>query len=112
MNRERLQLLGRLKRALRIDRRLTHEELLQLAEAIIDFGRMLQAHEGWRERPPRYTVVGTLELADRFREPEPTIKDALLLLETMGRAVPVTSRIWKLKVADTIVKRREETAAA
>jgi hypothetical protein len=48
MDRDKLRrLLNSVRRALLIDRRLTHQEfhqLLQLSEAIIDHGRMIQAH--------------------------------------------------------------------
>jgi len=48
MYREHLRrVLGHLKRALRMEHRLTVEEfnqLVQLSEAIIDYGRMIQAH--------------------------------------------------------------------
>jgi hypothetical protein len=90
------------KRALRRDRRLTAEEfnqLLQLAEAIIDYGRMIQAHR-------RYSVPNVIleitELANRFRETPQTIKDALLLLRDIGCAEPADlDGCWKLQLAGT-----------
>jgi hypothetical protein len=109
MYREYLQrLLDHLKPALRIDRRLTHEELLQLAGAIIDYGRMIRAYEEWSAPPPPYTIVQIPELVRRFEETPKTLKDALLLLKGMGRAAPVSSRIWKLKLIGAL--RRIEDA--
>src|SRR6202011_6287100 len=76
------------KRALRKDRRLTADEfnqLLQLSEAIIEYGRMIQAYG-------RYSVPNVIleitELANRFRETPQTIEDALLLLRDIGCAQP------------------------
>lgn len=92
------RLLDHLKLALRIDRRLTHEELLQLADAIIDYGRMIRAYEEWSAPPPPYTIVQIPELVRRFEETPKTIQDALLLLKSMGVAEPVSLRIWKLKL--------------
>jgi hypothetical protein len=87
------------KRALRKDRRLTAEEfnqLLQLSEAIIDYGRMIQEHR-------RYSVPSVIleitELANRFRETPQTIKDALLLLQDTGDAEPANlDGCWKLQL--------------
>lgn len=93
------RLLDYLKPALRIDRRLTHEELLQLAEAIIDYGQRLRAYEEWSVPPPLYTIVEIPELVRRFEETPKTINAALLLLNGMGGAEPVSSRIWKLKLS-------------
>jgi hypothetical protein len=88
------------KRALRKDRRLTADELnqlRQLSEAIIDYGRMIQAHR-------RYSVPNVIleitELANRFRETPQTIKDALLLLRDVGCAEPANREgCWKLQLA-------------
>jgi hypothetical protein len=47
------RVIGHLKRALRMEQRLTVEEfyqLLQLSEAIIDYGRMIQAYYGVETR--------------------------------------------------------------
>jgi hypothetical protein len=77
-----------LKRAMRIQRRLTLEEfylLLQLSEAILDHGRMLQSYYA---RPLEYVMVEIAELAFRLRETPQTIEDALLLLKDMGCADP------------------------
>lgn len=53
--RERLRrLFGTLKRTLRTDQRLTVDEfyeVLQLAEAIIDYAQMIQNHEVWSGAP-------------------------------------------------------------
>jgi hypothetical protein len=94
------------KRALRKDRRLTAEEfnqLLQLSEAIIEYGRMIQEHR-------RYSVPNVIleitELANRFRETPQTIKDALLLLRDIGCAEPADlDGCWKLRLADASSRR-------
>lgn len=88
------------KRALRKDQRLTADEfsqLRQLSEAIIDYGRMVQAYR-------RYAVPNVIleitELANRFRETPQTIKDALLLLQDIGCAEPADlDGCWKLQLA-------------
>jgi hypothetical protein len=80
------RMLGRLKRALGIGRRLTAEEfhqLSELAEAIVDYGRMV---EGYFGQSMTTVLVETTELASRFRETPQTIEDALLLLSKNGRA--------------------------
>jgi hypothetical protein len=87
------------KRALRKDRRLTAEEfnqLLQLSEAIIDYGRMIQEH---RRRSVPNVILEITELANRFRETPQTIKDALLLLRDIGCAQPAgLDGCWKLQL--------------
>jgi hypothetical protein len=80
------RMLGRLKRALGIGRRLTAEEfyqLSQLGEAIVEYGRMV---EGYFGQSMTSVMVETTELARRFRETPQTIEDALLLLSKTGRA--------------------------
>jgi len=109
MYREQLQrLLSRLMLALRMKRRFTLSEcyqLLQLAEAIIEHGRMIQAYHG---HPAPEAVVEIPELARRFRETPKTIKNALLLLREMGRAEPVPSHgYWKLRLADPLLSGRK-----
>jgi len=94
------------KRALRKDQRLTADEfnqLLQLSEAIIDYGRMIQVHR--RHSVPN-VILEITELANRFRETPQTIKDALLLLREIGRAEPIDrDGCWKLKLAGTTSQR-------
>jgi hypothetical protein len=94
------------KRALRKDQRLTADEfnqLLQLSEAIIDYGRMIQVYR--RHSVPN-VILEITELANRFRETPQTIKDALLLLREIGRAEPVAlDGCWKLKLAGTTSQR-------
>jgi|SRR5208282_2200828 len=101
-------LLGRLKRALRMEQRLTVEEsnqLLQLSEAIIDYGRMIQAYN---EFPAPNVLVEIPELAHRFRETPQTIQDALRLLRNIGRAEPADlSGCWILRLAGTLPGGRE-----
>jgi hypothetical protein len=100
------RMIVRVKRALRKDRRLTADEfnqLRQLSEAIIDYGRMIQAYR-------RYSALNVIleitELANRFRETPQTIKDALLLLKDIGCAEPADlDGCWKLRVADASSQR-------
>ena len=105
-------LVDALRRILRVEeRRLTPEELRQLAEAILDYGRMI-AHEELSALPPPYVIVEIHESARRFRETPQTIKDALLLLNDMGRAEPADrGGHWKLKLADTFRPRGRATRA-
>lgn len=105
MYREHLQrLIGLLKRTLRVERRLTLEEcyqLLQLAEALIEYGRMIQAHLG---HSAPYVIVEIPELALRFRETTEAIKDALRLLREMGRAEPLRVRgCWRVQLTDPLL---------
>ena len=69
MYREHLRrVLGHLKRALRKEQPLTVEEfhqLLQLSEAIIDYGRMIQEHFRY---PVPEVIVQIPGLVHRFRE--------------------------------------------
>ncbi len=101
-------MLGHLKRALRMEQRLTVEEfnqLLQLSEAIIDYGRMIKEH--YQHSVPD-VIVEIPELAHRFRETPQTIKDALRLLRDIGRAEPADlDGCWKLQLADTLPNVRE-----
>jgi hypothetical protein len=104
MGRDQLKrLLGRIRRALRIERRFTLEEsyeLLELSEAIIDHGRM---HQSYYKSPVAYVMVETKELAFRLRETPETIEDALRLLQVMGRAEPYDqSGRWKLRLAKEV----------
>jgi len=66
------RMIDHLKRALRMEHRLSLEEfyqLLQLSEAIIDYGRMIQTYCGYSAP---YVIVEVPELARRFREtPQP-----------------------------------------
>src|SRR5882762_2963435 len=106
------QVFGFLKRALRMEQRLTVEELIQLAEAIFDYGLTIQAHEKWSALPPPYIIFEIPELAFRFRKPPQAIKDTLLLLRAMGRAEPLDCREhWKVKLADIANSRKYERAA-
>jgi hypothetical protein len=115
MYREHLRrLFGTLKRTLRTDQRLTvgeFYEVLQLAEAIIDYAQMIQNHEMWSGPPPPYILVEIPELASRFRETPRAIKSALLLLKNMGRATPFKSRIWKVELPGA-PRRREDAEVA
>ena len=100
------RMIGHLKRALRMQHRLTVEEfyqLLQLSEAIIDYGRMIQAYR--RYSAPN-VILEITELANRFRETPQTIKDALLLIRDIGCAEPADlDGCWKLRVADASSQR-------
>ena len=113
MFREQLrQLFGHLKRALRMKQRPTIDELLQLAQAIFDYGLTTQGHEKWSALPPPYLIVEIPELAFRLRKPPQAIKDTLLLLRAMGRAEPLDCREhWKVKLEDTPSSREYERAS-
>ncbi len=107
------RMLGQLKRALGIKQRLTIEEfyrLLQLAEAIVDYGRMFQTYHG---HSAPYVIVEIEDLVTRFRETSQTMKDALLLLRDMGFAEPVDPPgCWKLRLAGALLKFREDAYPA
>jgi|SRR5208337_452143 len=94
------RVLGHLKRALGMEQRLTLQEsydLLLLAEAIIDFGRMVHAYD--RLSAPQ-VIVEVAELEHRFRETKRNMRNALLLLEDMGCAEPAHRYgYWKLDLA-------------
>ena len=102
------RVIGLLKRALRKDQRLTVEEfnrLLQLSEAIIDYGRMIHEYCGFTVT---FVIVEIPELARRFRETPQAIEDALLLLRDMGRAEPIHLHgCWKLQLAGILISGRE-----
>ncbi|MGO9405663.1 MAG: hypothetical protein ACLPVW_19570 [Terriglobales bacterium] len=106
-------MLGRVKRALGMEQRLTVEEfneLLQLSEAIIDYGRMMHAYN---EIPVPNLIVEIPELAHRFRETPRTIEAALGLLRDTGRAEPADlSGCWKLRLVDTLRNREDDKADA
>ena len=105
------ELVDALRRVLRVERRLTPDELRHLAEAIIDYGRMIAQEEVPALKQP-YVVVEIPELARRFRETTQTIKDALLLLNEMGRAEPASSGgHWKLKLDGTFRRKSRGGAA-
>ena len=105
------ELVDALKRVLRVEHRLTPEELRQLAETIIDYGRMIAQEEVPALKQP-YVVVEIPKLAHRFRETTQNIKDALLLLNEMGRAERVSSRgHWKLQLEGTFRRRSRGGAA-
>jgi hypothetical protein len=107
------RMIGHLKRALRMEHRLTVEEfykLLQLSEAIIDYGRMIQTYCGYSVP---YVIVEVPELARRFRETPRTIKDALRLLSDMGQAESAQLHgCWKLQLASTLLSGREGARSA
>jgi hypothetical protein len=115
MYREHLRsLFGALKRVLRTDQRLTISEfyeLLQLAEAIIYYAEMIQNHEMWSGPTPPYILVELPEMARRFRETPRAINGALLLLKNMGRATPVKSRIWRVKLPGAPRRRQDAEVA-
>jgi len=96
------------KRALGKDHRLTADEfnqLLQLSEEIIDYGRMVRAYRGYSM--PNVTLEIT-ELANRFRETPQTIKDALLLLRDIGCAEPADlDGCWRLQLGRCSSQRQQ-----
>ncbi len=102
------RVLGHFERALRKDQRLTAEEFnqrLQLSEAIIDYGRMIQVYYGYSVPD---VILEITELANRFRETPQAIKDALRLLLDIGHAEPADlDGCWKLQLAGTLPSGRE-----
>jgi hypothetical protein len=105
--------LARLKRTLGMEQRLTLEEcyqLIDLAEAIFEHGRMMQAYRG---SATPYVIVEIAELAVRFRETPQAIQEALGLLGKMGRAEPFRLRgCRKLRLAGNLrVGNKNEGAA-
>jgi hypothetical protein len=102
MFREQLrQVFGFLKRALRIEQRLTLQEsygVLDISEEIAHYVLMIQEYE----HSVSFVVVEVPELASRFRETPRAIKDGLLILEHRGLADQVAPGYWRLKVADTL----------
>jgi hypothetical protein len=104
---------GHFKRALRKDQRLTDKEFnqrLQLSEAIIDYGRMIQVYYGYSVPD---VILEITELANRFRETLQTIKDALRLLRDIDRAAPADlDGCWKLQLAGTLPSGRDGFHAA
>jgi hypothetical protein len=90
------RLAGLLKRTLGMEQHSTMPktaELLQLSEAIMAYGRMLQTHYSTPE-----AFVEVAELARRFRETPQAIHDAVLILQEAGRAEPTeTEGCWKLQ---------------
>ena len=100
------RLLGHLKRARRMEQRLTVEEfyqLLRISEAIIQY----------QESPVSNVIVEIPELASRFRETNQTIRDALQLLSGIDRAEPVhLPRCWILRLEGTLLSGREGVYSA
>ena len=113
MFREQLrQVSSFLKRTLRMEQRLTIQELLLLAEATVDYGLTIQASETWSALPPPYVIITIPELAFRFTKTPQAINDILLLLRAMGRAEPLDCHgHWKLKLIDLASSRKYERAA-
>ena len=105
--------LRNVRRVLRLERQLNIEELCELAQAIRDYGQMIQSQENWSATPPQYIIVEIPELAFRFRETPRTIKDAILVLNLLGVADPLPRKqqCWKLKLAEIPTKREYEKAA-
>jgi hypothetical protein len=77
--------------------------LQELSEFIVEYGRMIEAHLGYETGYGATDVVVEVpEMAHRFRETPTTIKEALVLLQQMGRAQPIHLRgCWRLQLART-----------
>jgi hypothetical protein len=94
------------------EQRLTIEEVLQLAEAIFDYGLTIQASEQWSGLPPPYVIITIPELAARFRKTPQGIDDTLLLLRAMGRSEPLDCHgHWKLKLTGALSGHKDAGAA-
>jgi hypothetical protein len=107
-----LELFDHLKSSLRRERRTAGErsQLQELSEAIVEYGRMMQAHLGYSTPG---VVVEVPEMARRFRETPKTIKEALVLLEETGRAQPIhLSDCWRLQLRSTGLRDSEGSPSA
>jgi hypothetical protein len=101
------ELFDHLRRSLRRERRTAgvRSQLQELSEAIVEYGRMMQAHLGYSTPD---VVVEVPEMARRFRETAKTIKEALVLLEETGRAQPIhLGDCWRLQLRSTPLKDSE-----
>lgn len=106
------ELFDHLRSSLRRERRTAGErsQLQELSEAIVEYGRMIQAHLGYGMPD---VVVEVPEMARRFREPPKTIKEALVLLEETGRAQPIhLSDCWRLQLTSTGLRDSEGSPCA
>ena len=106
------ELFDHLKGSLRRERRTAAErsQLQELSEAIVEYGRMIQAHLGYGMQD---VVVEVPEMARRFRETPKTIKEALVLLEGTGRAQPIhLSDCWRLQLTSTGLRDSEGSPSA
>jgi hypothetical protein len=106
------RLLSYFKRVRRVDPLAVEEynKLLQIAEAIIEYGRM---HQSYYDSPEEVLIVEATELERRFRETPQVIEGALLLLSDMGRAEPgERDKRWKLKLGDTLANHGKDAGAA
>jgi len=74
------------------EQRYSPREIEQLAEAIVEYGRMSQQHYG-----SRVVLVGAGEVAMRLRETTQVIAKALAVLKEQGRAEETGARRrWRL----------------
>jgi hypothetical protein len=101
MYREHLRrVLGHFKRALRKDQRLTAEEFnqrLQLSEAIIDYGRMIQVYYGYSVPDVILEITAS---ANRFRVSERRRRPLKTRSGCCGTSSCCASRFgWMLEVA-------------
>jgi phage-related minor tail protein len=70
------------------------QEIEQLAEQIMEYGRMIH-----NESPHQRLFVNVTEVARRFREDRQRVIKALVLLRTQGRADRTARREdWKLNI--------------
>ena len=106
------ELFDHLKGSLRRERRTAGErsQLQELSEAIVEYGRMIQAHLGYSTQD---VVVEVPEMARRFRETPKTIKEALVLLEGTGRAQPIhLSDCWRLQLTSNRLRDPEDSPSS
>ena len=74
------------------EQQIAPQEIEQIAEAIVAFGRMRQQHYGYRQ-----VLVGVEEMAMRLRETTRAIAGALELLKHRGHAEETSMRgRWRL----------------
>jgi hypothetical protein len=73
------------------------QEIEQLAEQIIEYGRMIHY-----ECPQQRVFINVTEVARRFREDRQRVIKALVLLQRQGRAEHTARReVWKLNIQPT-----------
>lgn len=76
------------------------DQLSQLAEAIVEYGRMYQSY---CDSTAQVVIMEAVELERRFRETPQVIEEALLLLSRTGRAEPADpAGCWKVKLGGIV----------
>jgi hypothetical protein len=111
MGRDQLQrLLGRIRRALRIERRFTLEEsyqLLELSEAVVDHARLQQSYY---QRPMDHAMVDIEEWPSAYERRRRPSKTRSGYCGLTGRGEPYDRHgRWNLRLGDTLRSAGDET---